>query len=445
MSEYHQTSSASSFYRPNSYYTGPYVPSQSFKPVDAPVKEDANSYYSGSYVPSQGIKPIDAPIKEEASSFYSGPYAPPQSIKPISAPIKEEASSYYSGPNAPSQVIKPIDATIKEETLQANKASGPFRPDPPKTPFMCFASYREEEMLRNRQIDNLESSDKVRQIAQEWKNITPRERTHWNEVARQEKIRYDEKRKNYTGWAIPKRRAKKHPLAPKRPMSAFLRFSQTRRKMVKDQNPDMSNTDVSRLLGEMWHSAPPADRNPYIEQELDERNAYKIEIAKWRSEYEKQALSKNSPDNVATPTEYIQPSTATDYGGNNPRYEPVPEYSNDGWESYGGYNGSHHRPPTVYQRHDDHENYHSGNILPRMTHSAAYNASSAGRHETAPVQPPYAEQHRYRPNSPPRGTGSDGAYYHPRGPFHHANEAIPYYPVNDSSSARFPRPFASGS
>lgn len=159
-------SSASSFYRPN-YYSGPYVPTQSFKPIDAPAKEEANSYYSGSYVPSQGIKPIGAPTKEEVGSYYSGPYAPPQSIKPIGAPIKEDVSNYYSGkkeeassyniePDAPSQGTKPIDATKKKETLQPKNETGPFRPDPPKTPFMCFASFREEEMLRNRQLDNLE-------------------------------------------------------------------------------------------------------------------------------------------------------------------------------------------------------------------------------------------------------------------------------------------------
>lgn len=88
-------------------------------------------------------------------------------------------------------------------------------------------------------------------------------------------------------WVVPKRRAKKHPLAPKRPMSAFLKFSQKRRSMVKERNPDMSNTDVSRLLGEMWRNASAAERAPYVEQEELERAAYKAEIQKWREEQAK--------------------------------------------------------------------------------------------------------------------------------------------------------------
>jgi HMG (high mobility group) box len=88
-------------------------------------------------------------------------------------------------------------------------------------------------------------------------------------------------------WVVPKRRAKKHPLAPKRPMSAFLKFSQKRRSMVKERNPDMSNTDVSRLLGEMWRNASAAERAPYVEQEERERAAYKAEIQTWREEQAK--------------------------------------------------------------------------------------------------------------------------------------------------------------
>jgi hypothetical protein len=85
-------------------------------------------------------------------------------------------------------------------------------------------------------------------------------------------------------WSVPKRRAKKNPLAPKRPMSAFLKYSQTRRATTKQDNPDMSNTDVSRLLGEMWRNANPKERAPYVEQEERERSIYKEDIKKFRDD-----------------------------------------------------------------------------------------------------------------------------------------------------------------
>jgi hypothetical protein len=100
-------------------------------------------------------------------------------------------------------------------------------------------------------------------------------------------------------WSVPKRRAKKHPLAPKRPMSAFLKYSQTRRATVKQDNPDMSNTDVSRLLGEMWRNANPKERAPYVEQEERERSIYKEVIKKFRDDQTRMdAASRTSHHSV---------------------------------------------------------------------------------------------------------------------------------------------------
>ena len=110
-------------------------------------------------------------------------------------------------------------------------------------------------------------------------------------------------------WDLPKRRAKKHPLAPKRPMSAFLKYSQTRRSIVKEENPDMSNTDVSRLLGEMWRNASPRERAPYVEQEKRERDIYNKDIARWRAEQNRlDAQSRTSHQSVQQMGDYRIPS-----------------------------------------------------------------------------------------------------------------------------------------
>eukprot|EP00979_Chaetoceros_neogracilis_P016248 scaffold7470_cov127-Chaetoceros_neogracile.AAC.1 len=60
------------------------------------------------------------------------------------------------------------------------------------------------------------------------------------------KIRYCAEKNNHNGsWHVPKRRARKHPLASRRPMSAFLRFSKSCRKKVRVDNPHVDNTDIS--------------------------------------------------------------------------------------------------------------------------------------------------------------------------------------------------------
>ena len=148
---------------------------------------------------------------------------------------------------------------------------------------MCFSAFKHKALGKNGQI--ISKKDAIGIIADAWKELSDDDRAYWDEEARNDKLRYvKEKAASKGPWEQPKRRAKKHPLAPKRPMSAFLKYSQQRRKAAKAENPDMSNTDISRLLGEMWRNTDPEERRPFQEVEEKERAVYKAEIAKWRAD-----------------------------------------------------------------------------------------------------------------------------------------------------------------
>lgn len=100
---------------------------------------------------------------------------------------------------------------------------------------------------------------------------------------------------SYTGpWQVPWKRAKKDPSAPKRPMSAFLYFSQGKRTVLKNKHPEMKNTEVSRLLGEMWRNASEEEREPHISKERSEREKYKVAIAEWRKDFEAKQQAQRS-------------------------------------------------------------------------------------------------------------------------------------------------------
>ena len=122
--------------------------------------------------------------------------------------------------------------------------------------------------------------------------------------------RFCREKAEYTGpWIVPKRRAKKNPLAPKRPPSAFLKFSQKRRSVVKISHPHLENKDVSMLLGEMWRNATAKEKEPYVEREKRERAIYNEQIKKFREEEAKvDAASRTSHKSVQkmAPPEYHQ-------------------------------------------------------------------------------------------------------------------------------------------
>lgn len=174
-----------------------------------------------------------------------------------------------------------------------------------------------------------ESAELLKLVAKEWRHISKADRAYWDEVSREDKLRFIQEKAEYKGpWTVPKRRAKKHPLAPKRPMSAFLKFSQKRRSTVKAENPDVTNTDVSRLLGEMWRNARASETEPYKTEEEKERAVYKEQIQKFKEEQaKKDAASRTSHKSVQKMAEYRPhppPLRSTREVASRPRYESEP-------------------------------------------------------------------------------------------------------------------------
>jgi hypothetical protein len=137
-------------------------------------------------------------------------------------------------------------------------------------------------------------------VSQAWKTLSPDEREIWEEMARRDKARYEVEKKFYNGpWKVlATKRSQKDPNAPKRPMSAFLAFSNLKRAEVKEMNPGLGNSERSRVLAKMWKEAPEDERKEYIDKEYKLRQLYKTAIAEWRrhSEGVLQAARKERED-----------------------------------------------------------------------------------------------------------------------------------------------------
>ena len=71
-------------------------------------------------------------------------------------------------------------------------------------------------------------------VSKAWKSSSEDDRAKWEEIAKQDKARYEMEKSTYTGpWKVAvvkhkkeKKNSKNHTGAFKRPMSAFLAFSQ---------------------------------------------------------------------------------------------------------------------------------------------------------------------------------------------------------------------------
>jgi hypothetical protein len=89
------------------------------------------------------------------------------------------------------------------------------------------------------------------------------------------------------------KRRKKDPAAPKRGCSSYIFFCKHNRSDVKDDNPDMKGTDVTRELGRIWREET-SDKNKkrYIKEATEDKERYLEEMkyytpsAEWLAEAE---------------------------------------------------------------------------------------------------------------------------------------------------------------
>ena len=127
-------------------------------------------------------------------------------------------------------------------------------------------------------------------VSQAWKKLPVDEREQWEEMARQDKARYEMEKSMYTGpWKVPAtKRVSKDPKAPKRPMSAFLSFSNSKRAYVKNKHKDAKNAEVSRILAQMWKDADAETKKVFIDEEFALRQQYKIRMTEWKRQSEEE-------------------------------------------------------------------------------------------------------------------------------------------------------------
>jgi len=248
-------------------------------------------------------------------------------------------------------------STKTKRKRESSLRKAPGAPKRFKSSYILFFMAQREEIKR--ELGSKASVGEIsKRSSEKWRRLTPEDKKIWEEKAAADKQRYKLEKAQYTGpWQIPWKRAKKDPDAPKRPMSAFLYYSQQKRSLIKQQNPGLKNTEISRVLGQMWKNAAPEERTPHIDHEKAEREKYKAQMALWREKEEerKNQITVKSED-------ALQQYNSRPKIMHEERPEPIPypepivqvPVQND--EHYGQYNNEIYSHSGYYQ----HPNYNYG-------------------------------------------------------------------------------------
>eukprot|EP00578_Thalassiosira_sp_NH16_P005534 CAMPEP_0181134738 /NCGR_PEP_ID=MMETSP1071-20121207/32250_1 /TAXON_ID=35127 /ORGANISM="Thalassiosira sp., Strain NH16" /LENGTH=401 /DNA_ID=CAMNT_0023221281 /DNA_START=131 /DNA_END=1337 /DNA_ORIENTATION=- len=250
-------------------------------PALTPTVASMNQHYYGSglfkHVPQSANAPKNSPYFSPLPAASVLPASPEDRQGP---PKAYRNSPYFSHEK---DFVEPPTLDTGSGSSESSTSTTVNRP-PAKSAFMCFSEARGDEISAKKGAG---SKGFVEAVAAEWRSISKQERGYWEGMARDEKTRFAREKevmcRSQKGPQARKLRSKKNPLAPKRPMSAFLMYAQQRRRPLQLENPNMPNADISRLLGELWRNTSKVEKRPFLEREEVERRIYKAKMEGWKN------------------------------------------------------------------------------------------------------------------------------------------------------------------
>ncbi|KAJ8254842.1 hypothetical protein GJAV_G00197940 [Gymnothorax javanicus] len=157
-------------------------------------------------------------------------------------------------------------------------------PMKPKGKMSAYAYFvqtcREEHKKKSPEIP-VNFAEFSKKCSARWKAMSATEKSRFEDMAKQDKIRYDQEMMTYMPG---KKGKKKDPNAPKRPPSGFFIFCSEQRPKVKAQNPSLGIGEVAKKLGESWNNLTDGSKQPYLIKANQLKDKYNKDMAMYKSQ-----------------------------------------------------------------------------------------------------------------------------------------------------------------
>ncbi|XP_051242141.1 high mobility group protein B2a [Dicentrarchus labrax] len=161
----------------------------------------------------------------------------------------------------------------------------PNKPRGKMTSYAYFVATCREEHKKKHPGTTVGFSEFSKKCSERWKTMSAKEKVKFEDMAKNDKVRYDQEMKSYVppkGTKVVGKK-KKDPNAPKRPPSAFFVFCSDHRPRIKEENPGISIGDIAKKLGEFWATQTPKDKAPYVAKAAKLKEKYEKDVAAYRA------------------------------------------------------------------------------------------------------------------------------------------------------------------
>eukprot|EP00286_Rhodomonas_abbreviata_P026534 CAMPEP_0181311500 /NCGR_PEP_ID=MMETSP1101-20121128/13170_1 /TAXON_ID=46948 /ORGANISM="Rhodomonas abbreviata, Strain Caron Lab Isolate" /LENGTH=192 /DNA_ID=CAMNT_0023418235 /DNA_START=186 /DNA_END=765 /DNA_ORIENTATION=+ len=134
--------------------------------------------------------------------------------------------------------------------------------DKPKRPLSAYFRFTIEKRKELKvSMPTLSNTDVVKKMGEMWKALTPAEKKPYEEAAAAERAEYDAK---YG-------KAAKKSTGPKKPLSAYMLYSNAVREEVKSANPTAKFGDIAKIIGASWREMQPGEKQKWVDKEQENK------------------------------------------------------------------------------------------------------------------------------------------------------------------------------
>ncbi|MEQ2194129.1 High mobility group box 1 [Xenoophorus captivus] len=164
--------------------------------------------------------------------------------------------------------------------------------------YAYFVQTCREEHKKKHPDASVNFAEFSKKCSERWKTMSAKEKGKFEDMAKQDKARYEREMMSYVPARGGKKKKFKDPNAPKRP--PYVPFDRVQvnhkfRPKVKGESPGLSIGDVAKRLGEMWNSTCAEDKQPYEKKAAKLKEKYEKDIAAYRAKGKTSSAPAKAP------------------------------------------------------------------------------------------------------------------------------------------------------
>ena len=123
--------------------------------------------------------------------------------------------------------------------------------------------------------EDADFSTRQKKASDMWKNMSEEDKKPFVEQSQELKKAFNEKK--------DKEEASKGPKKPKRSPSAYLCYASSVRAGLRDENPGLKMTDITKMIGTAWKALSDEEKKPFVTEAAEKRKIYDAQMEAYKA------------------------------------------------------------------------------------------------------------------------------------------------------------------